>query len=152
MARRLSNKEIRALEKGGLLQISKKDVVEIDNEKGFDILMVNSKSAYFKQGSKWVPTINWIYEHGCSLKSVVVDMGAVRFISNGADIMRPGIVSIDDGIVKGEIVAIREERHGKVLALGKALFDSEQMKSLKTGKVIINMHYVGDWLWDRDKL
>ena len=74
-------------------------------------------------------------------------MGAVKFIVNGADIMRPGIVEIEAGILKDELVSIIDKNNQKTLAVGIALFSSAEMKGMSLGKVIKNIHYVGDELW-----
>lgn len=74
---------------------------------------------------------------------VVVDAGAVSFVSNGADIMRPGIVEADESIEPGDYVLIAEETHGKMLAVGRARTDGADMVG-DQGKVIDTIHYVGD--------
>ncbi len=42
---------------------------------------------------------------------------------------------------------IVDEKFNKAIALGLAEMDSEAMKSQTKGKVITNLHYVGDELW-----
>ncbi len=74
-------------------------------------------------------------------------MGAVKFVVNGADIMRPGIVEIAD-VNEGEYVVIVDENNRKALAVGIALYSGEEMKQKDGGKVIKNIHYVGDELWN----
>jgi len=76
---------------------------------------------------------------------VVVDSGAVRFVVNGADIMKPGIVSADPEIAVGDLVVIVEERHNKPLAIGRALVAGTEMKG--EGKAIKSLHHVGDAIW-----
>ena len=78
---------------------------------------------------------------------VVVDAGAVSFVSNGADIMRPGIVEADPEIEAGDAVLIAEETHGKVLAVGHARTDGADMIG-EEGKVVDTVHYVGDEWFD----
>jgi PUA domain protein len=82
-----------------------------------------------------------------SLPRVVVDMGAVAHIANGAHLMRPGIRSFGDDFAKGELLVIVDEKFGKPIALGIADIDSASMKSMTKGKVIENVHYVGDEVW-----
>jgi len=82
-----------------------------------------------------------------TLPRVVVDMGAVAHLVNGAHVMRPGIREIKDTFVKGGIIVIVDERFGKPIALGIADMDSGVMQSIDKGKVISNVHYVGDPLW-----
>jgi len=82
------------------------------------------------------------------LPQVVVDMGAVAHLVNGAHIMRPGIRQIKDAFVKGGVIVIVDEKFGKAIALGIADMDSGVMQSVSKGKVILNVHHVGDILWN----
>jgi len=81
---------------------------------------------------------------------VVVDMGAIKFVTNGADVMAPGIVDADDTIQIGDIVVIAEVSHRKPLAVGIALTTGAEMKAGTTGKAITTVHHIGDALWDLD--
>jgi PUA-domain protein len=81
------------------------------------------------------------------LPKVVVDMGAVAHLANGAHLMRPGIREIRGDFAKGELLLIVDERFGKYIALGLAEVDSTVLRSTDRGKVIVNVHYVGDELW-----
>jgi len=78
---------------------------------------------------------------------VTVDAGAVSFVSDGADVMRPGIVEADEDIEAGDLVAIAEESHGKVLAIGRAQTDGDDMVG-DSGKVVESIHHVGDDLYE----
>jgi len=77
---------------------------------------------------------------------VTVDTGAISFVSDGADIMRPGITEADDDISEGDLVAISEEAHGKFLAIGRAMADGPEMAG-DSGKVVKSIHHVGDDLF-----
>jgi PUA domain protein len=79
--------------------------------------------------------------------AVTVDMGAVRFVCNGAKVMRPGITKFDS-FKKGGIVLVRDLVHGKVLASGLALEDSETAQTMEKGYVIENLHYISDEMWE----
>jgi len=78
---------------------------------------------------------------------VTVDAGAVSFVSDGANVMRPGIVAADDAIDAGDLVVVAEETHGKVLAVGRADVDGEEMIG-ESGKVVMSLHHVGDELYE----
>jgi len=78
---------------------------------------------------------------------VTVDAGAVEFVTNGADVMRPGIVAADDGIAAGDLLAVNEETHGKFLAVGRALVDGSEMVG-EEGRVVEALHHVGDDLYE----
>ncbi len=81
------------------------------------------------------------------LPKIVVNMGAVPHICNGADVMAPGVVQIEGEFEADDFLIVIDERHRKPLAIGKALFDSESTKNLKRGRTVKNLHYVGDKLW-----
>jgi PUA-domain protein len=78
---------------------------------------------------------------------VTVDAGAIQFVSNGADVMRPGIVEADEDISEGDLVVINEETHGKFLAIGRALVDGTDMTG-NEGRVVDSLHHVGDDLYE----
>jgi len=78
---------------------------------------------------------------------VTVDAGAIEFVSNGADVMRPGIVEADEDIEAGDLVVVNEESHGKFLAIGRAQVDGEDMVG-EEGRVVASIHHVGDDLYE----
>jgi PUA domain protein len=77
---------------------------------------------------------------------VTVDAGAISFVSDGADVMRPGITEADPDIEPGDLVAIAEETHGKVLAIGRAKVEGSEMVG-DSGNVVESIHHVGDELY-----
>ena len=122
--------------------VSKKSNVFEEDGKIF----VDNKLALINFEGTWAPHLKILLQK-IILPKVVVDMGAVKFVVNGADIMRPGITNIDS-FEKGELIVIVDETHTKPLAVGKALLSSDNMKNETKGKVIKNMHYVGDDYWN----
>ena len=80
----------------------------------------------------------------------MVDMGAVKFMCNGANVMRPGIKSHTE-FSKDEIVCIVEESQQKFLAVGKSLVHSSEMKEMSKGEVVKNLHYISDKYWEINK-
>ncbi|APW97638.1 RNA-binding protein [Halobiforma lacisalsi AJ5] len=78
---------------------------------------------------------------------VTVDAGAVSFVSDGADVMRPGITEATDDIDPDDLVVIAEESHGKVLAIGRARVPGDEMAG-DEGKVVDSLHHVGDELYE----
>ena len=81
---------------------------------------------------------------------VHVDMGAVKFVCNGAKIMRPGITKFDS-FKKDDIVIVKDQNYEKSLAAGIALDDSEIAASKSKGYVIDNLHYISDKFWEVHK-
>lgn len=78
---------------------------------------------------------------------VTVDAGAISFVSDGANVMRPGIEAADDTIDAGDLVVIEEETHGKALAVGRAEADGDEMVG-DSGMVVQSLHHVGDELFE----
>jgi len=81
---------------------------------------------------------------------VIVDMGAVKFMCKGANVMRPGIKKYSE-FQKDSIVCIVEESHHKFLAVGKTLISSNEMSNMEKGEVIKNLHYISDKFWEIGK-
>ncbi|MBD3361179.1 RNA-binding protein [Candidatus Woesearchaeota archaeon] len=124
---------------------SKKDKLELE-ENEYKIIKKDDKTYFFYHEKLIVPTLKNVLENNF-LKKTTVDMGAIKFVTSGADVMRPGIVKIDKGIKQNDVIAIVDEKHDKPLAIGIALFSSEEIKKQKSGKSIKILHYVGDKLW-----
>lgn len=150
MRKRLRNSEIRniARELGlayGLSEIippnAQVDIIDAT------ILMVDDEPLFFRHDNRWCPTVKLLLRSQF-LKSVVVDKGSIRFITDGADLMRPGIIEIDDEIEERDFVAMIEETHHKPIAVGFALTSGREMKLATKGKMLQNLHWVGDRIWN----
>lgn len=122
--------------------------VEIGNLDQFKVILVDEEIVFMIIEDRAVFTLRGLYKYNPKERFVVVDMGAVVFVSKGADIMAPGIIDADINIQKSDYVWICDEKHRKPLAVGMALMTGEEMKSKNTGKAIKNIHYVGDKLWN----
>ena len=81
---------------------------------------------------------------------VVVDSGAIKFVCNGANIMRPGIKKYTS-FEKDQVVCVVEEIHNKFLAVGKSIVSSDEITSMAKGEVIKNLHYISDKFWEAAK-
>lgn len=81
------------------------------------------------------------------LPAIIVDMGAVPHIVNGADVMRPGVKDFRGKFNEGDLVTIRDERNLKPLAIAIALAGLEECEAMKRGKVAKNIHHVNDKVW-----
>ncbi len=81
---------------------------------------------------------------------VLVDMGAVKFMCNGANVMRPGIRSHSE-FDREQVVCVIEESQHKFLAVGKSLVPSSELGTMEKGEVVKNMHYISDKYWEIGK-
>jgi len=82
--------------------------------------------------------------------NVVVDMGAVKFMCKGANVMRPGIKKFTE-FEKDNVVCIIEESQQKFLAVGKAMVSSSELESMEKGEIVKNLHYISDKFWEIGK-
>ena len=82
--------------------------------------------------------------------SVTVDMGAIKFMCKGANVMRPGIKKFTE-FEKDKLVCIVEESQHKFLAIGKSLVASSELENMEKGEVIKNIHYISDRFWETGK-
>lgn len=127
---------------------SKIEIIITDEDD--ELYAVNDELKLWKSKKHgYIPILTLLLDKRVELRKIVVDMGAIRFVTNGADIMRPGITKIDPSIEKGDIVQIVDETHGRALAVGKAMYDADEMEGKKEGKVIVNLHTVAkDSVWE----
>ncbi len=120
------------------------EVVEVDFGQ---LYLIDGNTLFFKVGDRVLPTLLF-QDFGGRAPKVVVDMGAVPYVCKGADVMAPGIVRVEGEFGKGDLVLVVDEKHGKALALGESLYDSETARSTKQGAVVKNFHFVGDKIWN----
>jgi len=118
---------------------------EID---GIKMILVDDEPCFVYYENKIVFTLHGVNRYKLKERFIVVDMGAIRFITNGADVMAPGVVDADKNICENELVWVCDEKHHKPLAIGFALMNGEQMIHEDKGKAVKVIHYVGDNLWN----
>ena len=97
------------------------------------------------------PTLRGILRWDLEKRWCAVDRGAIPFLMNGADCMVAGIQIVDPMIERGDLVWVRDEEHGKPIAIGWALMDADTMDKSTKGKSIRTIHWIGDDLWSIDK-
>lgn len=110
------------------------------------IFIINGKPLLARLDGTLLPTLK--FEEVLSLlPKLIVDMGAVPHVCNGADVMAPGVVEIKGNFREGDFLVIADERHEKPLAIGITLTNLQTAKTLKHGKMARNVHFIGDKLW-----
>lgn len=110
--------------------------------------IVRGKIIGVEEEGGFLLTLHGIMELSPSKKFVTVDMGAVKFLANGADVMSPGIVEADINIEKDDIVYVRDVKNKRPLCVGRALINGPDMISSDSGKAIKTLHFVGDEIWN----
>jgi len=112
-----------------------------------NFVVKNGKIWFFSIEKLIIPSIFCLRESEFNLPKIVVDIGAIRFITNGADVMAPGIVYFGDQIQKNTIIAIHEEKADAIIAVGLTLVSSQEFDKIEKGKVIKTLHYLNDPIW-----
>ena len=113
----------------------------------FKVIFADGKQMFIEYDGRIFPTVRGALVRLPPKRLVTVDMGAVKFVVNGADVMAPGITAADSVIQKGDLVVVIEETHKKPLAIGRALMSGDEMAAASSGKAIKSLSYVGDALW-----
>ncbi len=140
-------REISEIFGAGLFGVGAKPKVEVAEVPRGEIFMIDNKPALIRFEGVLMPALTF-EDLINSLPKVIVDMGAIPHVCNGADIMAPGIVKVEGEFREGSLIAVLDEKYRKSIAVAKALVGSEEIKRLRHGKVLKNLHYVGDVFWE----
>ncbi len=128
--------------------ISQDETVDRANIGNFDVILVNGEILAMVVKDRPFLTVKGFLKYRVEKRFVTVDMGAVKFVYNGADIMAPGIVDADSGITEGDLVWIRDQKNLQPLAVGEAVISGKDMVISNKGKAVISIHHVGDDIWN----
>jgi len=132
-------------EAGALLRDETNSITQAETEDGITVFIIEGDIKLARRDDVLFPSL--LNESIEELPSILVDMGAIPYVCNGADVMSPGITGIEGDFDEGSLVIVRDERHRKSLAVGVALVSSGDMREMPKGKAVKSVHYVGDKLW-----
>ena len=150
--KRMREKDVKALRESlfqifGVETFGDKDAVDMAESSEFNLIFVNNDILGLVYEDKPFLTVRGLLKYKPTARSVTVDMGAVPYVTNGADVMGPGITDCDPGLKEGDLVWIKDIKNGAPLAVGVSLRDASSLKSKEKGKAIKMLHFVGDKLW-----
>jgi PUA domain protein len=128
--------------------IQRTDGLEEARTEDGKVLLKGNRIWFFSYNDLLIPSIYCLRESSMKLPKVIVDIGAIRFITNGADVMAPGVVFFDEAISKNIIVAVHEEKAETIIAVGMALIDAPEFEKTTKGKVVKMLHYLRDDIWN----
>lgn len=120
--------------------------LDVINFGDIDIILVDNEPLILKYNERYYLTVYGVIKLRPERNKVVVDEGALKFIMNGADVMKPGIVYADEDIKKDDFVYVVVEGKETPIAVGIALVDGKEMTEGK-GKAIKNIHHLKDKIW-----
>ena len=154
---RLRQKEIRAIAEGieqalGAKVFDEGSTVDMAEGPGYQVVYVDGeiRALVFDDGTPFL-TVRGLLRYSATRRFVTVDMGAVKYVANGADVMGPGIVEADAGIAEGDLVWIRDVKNKRPLAIGRSLMSGEALARKGKGKSLTSVHHVGDRIWQLDE-
>jgi PUA domain protein len=145
-AKKLLSQFFKSMRAQSLEKIAKASVelAETNNE---EIFLIDQKPVFAKLDEHLIPTLV-ASDLLSNLPRAIINMGAVPYVCNGADVMAPGIVSFEGEFDEGDIVIVADEQHQKPLAITVARCSIEEAQKLEKGKILTNVHYIGDKLWN----
>jgi PUA domain protein len=153
---RLRHREVRGIA-GGIEAVlecqtfSESDSVDVASLKTMDIIYVNGTIIGLIVDGRPFLSVRGLLEYNPTRRFVTVDMGAVKFVYNGADVMAPGVIDADESISRGDFAWVRDERNLRPLAVGIALMGGKEMVAETAGKALESIHHVGDAIWQLDE-
>ncbi len=153
---RLRRKEINAYSQAiaaalGVDPFRDRDDIDLAEAGEWRLLIADNEVRGLLLGERPFLTVRGLLAYPASRRWVTVDMGAVRFVYNGADVMSPGIVDADPAVAPGDLVWVRDEKNRRPLAIGEALLAGPDMVASDRGKAVRSIHHVGDPLWKLDE-
>ena len=122
--------------------------IELAQSPDGQALLHDGRVIALEWGEKWHLSVRGLLEATPPGGWVQVDMGAVPFLRNGANVMAAGINGTDDAIVSGDLVWVCDENHQRPLAVGEALLDGAVMVGASRGRAVRMLHYIGDSIWN----
>lgn len=127
------------------------DVVRQVEYNDSHIITCDGNPVFYTAGEEYIPLlVHLLREDDVFLKKIRIDMGGVKPISGGADIMIPGIVDIDD-VEEDDVVAVVDETHGKPLSIARMNMDADKVGEKSKGVAAESIHNIGDDLWEFTK-
>lgn len=128
---------------------------EVIAGEGMEVAEANGQEVYLKDGrvvafgvrGRLFPSLHALLRSPPSRRGIVVDMGAIPHLTNGADLMAPGVVEADPSLARGDIAWVADERNRRPVAVVECLMGGEEMVRERSGKAAKMVHYVGDWMW-----
>lgn len=154
--KRMREKEVREVREQlenllGTEVFTEGNAVDFAEGPDFNLIFVNNEVLGIIYEGKPFLTIRGLLKYRPESYAVTIDMGAVPYVANGADVMGPGIIDADSKIREGSMVWIRDVKNKTPLAIGVATRSSDSMLLKNKGKAVKILHSVGDKLWKLDE-
>ncbi|GMH33918.1 hypothetical protein BSKO_01752 [Bryopsis sp. KO-2023] len=116
------------------------------------VAILNGTPLFFaERDGPWFPTLRLLHQYPEMMRKLRADLGAIKFVLSGANIMCPGLTSpgatIHDEVDGGAPVAIYAEGKTHAMAIGLTKMSTGDMRKINKGIGVDNVHYLNDGLW-----
>lgn len=128
--------------------LRKEDVLEsikTTDKKVF--ILRNGVPIFILQHDRYIPTVKCVHLIPDIAKKVVVDVGAIKYLINGADVMAPGLLhrtSDYPAVQENEVVSVYGYGKTHALGVGVVQMDNQQVEQIKSGVAIKMLSHLGD--------
>jgi PUA domain protein len=143
------------LEESGVIDVllPKKEQIHVGKcPDHVQLVIVHGQPLFFAQrDGPWFPTLRILHQYPDMMVKLRSDLGAIKFVLQGANIMCPGLTSagatIHTEVPADAPVAIYGEGKEHAMAVGITKMSTEDMRSINKGIGVDNLHYLTDGLW-----
>ena len=101
-----------------------------------------------KEDNELFPSIQTLRQFPNILPKIWVDMGAVKFLLNGANLFRPGITK-HEHFAKGSFVQVLNPQNN-ILCVGKTAVTSDELP--EKGLVVFTLIWLNDEVWNFNQI
>ncbi|TFL07510.1 hypothetical protein BDV98DRAFT_557972 [Pterulicium gracile] len=138
--------------KEGLVHVKCREHISIYTVSGIPLFFQHFDGPFY-------PTLRFLHKYPYILPAVKVDRGAIRFLLAGAHMMCPGLTSAggylppaDQALAAETPVALLAEGKEHAVGVGITKMGSEEMRKINKGVGVETVTYLGDDLWEHEKL
>mmetsp|Transcript_13115 Transcript_13115/g.33723 ORF Transcript_13115/g.33723 Transcript_13115/m.33723 type:complete len:186 (+) Transcript_13115:267-824(+) len=143
------------LEESGAIDVilpKKEPMIIAKCQHHIQVAVVKGVPLFFSErGDHWFPTLRLLHQWPDMMPKLRADVGAIKFVLSGANIMCPGLTSpgatIHNEVEEDTPVAIYAEGKEHAMAIGITKMSTADMKSVNKGIGVDNVHYLNDGLW-----
>jgi len=133
--------------------IVEKARVDVGGHRNLDVIIVNGTPTLIIGGERVEPLLCYMVRSRDTLgyPRVIVDRGASAAVARGANLMLPGIRSVEGSFNEGDIVVIVDGESGIPVAVGRALLSAstilDSVREKRKGIAVKTLQRPGDKLW-----
>ena len=113
----------------------------------FNIYIIDKKPLIMEQDTWAFPTLRGAVLRPFSGHRIVVDMGAVPYMINGAVVLRPGIISVTDDVVVRNPALVVYESRDTPLGYVTARYNAAGIIARADGEAVIDIDSARDGVW-----